>query len=87
MDLSILRLDDQIHLTLDLPRCRPVPTCVLLSYRKARDSKVLGDIVYHERHESCVGRQRNHQCGQNEQVQAPRSRLNYRRAKRMKMKG
>ena len=76
--LSILRLDDPISLG---RRC-PMPFSISLSHREARDSQMLRDVVDHQRHKPRVGHKRNHQRGQNEQVQPPRRRLNYRRSKR-----
>ena len=58
-----------------------MPSCVLLPHRETRDSHILRDIIDHESDEPHVRRQRNHQRRQNEQVQAPRCRLNYRWAR------
>jgi hypothetical protein len=65
VDLSILRLDDQIDLIPTLGWVRPLPSRVLLPHREACDPEVLSDIIDHQRHESHIGRERNDQCGQN----------------------
>lgn len=80
VDLSILRLADQIDLIFCLCGRRPMPSLILLSYREACDSEVLGDIVYHQNDEPQVGHERNDKRGQNKQIQAPWGRLNYWRA-------
>jgi len=58
-----------------------VSSFVLLSYRKTRNPEILRDVLYHESHEPRVGRERDNQRGQDEEVQAPRCRLNYRRTR------
>ena len=58
-----------------------MPSCVLLSHSETRDSHVIRDIINHKGYEPRVRRQRNDQRSENEQVQAPWCRLNYRRAR------
>lgn len=65
VDLSILRLDDQIDLIPPLGWVRPLPRRVLLSHREARDPEVLRDIIDHQAHEPHIGRERNDQRGEN----------------------
>ena len=58
-----------------------MPPFILLSYRETGDPEILRHIVDHKSDEPRVGRERNNQRGQDENAQAPRARLNYRRAR------